>query len=198
MIKCWDSNPQKRPTIGKIIEILNSFNKWGNELDIITKDFFDTSWIELLIDEQDFTTKNSTITKKAFIHAEAKRLELIQLKKLGPEFSKKSHPKAIYTSRALSSVISKASTINSSMISFNMKQEYITKEYEYDINNIQSSLTQNTDSVSQSTTVPVKFSRKRKFDEETQKKDTKLSQEGNQVLIIVFEEALGSETELEL
>jgi hypothetical protein len=29
-----------------------------------------------------------------------------------------------------------------------------------------SSLTQNTDSVSQSTTVPVKFSRKRKFDEE--------------------------------
>lgn len=33
-----------------------------------------------------------------------------------------------------------------------------------------SSLTQNTDSVSQSTTVPVEFSRKRKFDEETQKK----------------------------
>ncbi|CAB4485385.1 unnamed protein product [Rhizophagus irregularis] len=84
------------------------------------------------------------IIEKAFINAEAKRLELIQLKKLGPEFSKKSHPKAIYTSRALSSVISETG--------------YITKEYEYDINNIRS------------TTVPVEFSRKRKFDEETQKK----------------------------
>ncbi|GBC49810.2 kinase-like domain-containing protein [Rhizophagus irregularis DAOM 181602=DAOM 197198] len=151
MIKCWDSNPQKRPTIGKIIEILNSFNKWGNELDFITKAFFNNG----LFYEQCFTTKNSII-EKAFINAEAKRLELIQLKKLGPEFSKKSHPKAIYTSRALSSVISETG--------------YITKEYEYDINNIRSSLTQNTDSVSQSTTVPVEFSRKRKFDEETQKK----------------------------
>ncbi|CAB4382219.1 unnamed protein product [Rhizophagus irregularis] len=139
MIKCWDSNPQKRPTIGKIIEILNSFNKWGNELDFITKAFFNNG----LFYEQCFTTKNSII-EKAFINAEAKRLELIQLKKLGPEFSKKSHPKAIYTSRALSSVISETG--------------YITKEYEYDINNIRS------------TTVPVEFSRKRKFDEETQKK----------------------------
>ncbi|PKB92060.1 hypothetical protein RhiirA5_446218, partial [Rhizophagus irregularis] len=117
MIKCWDSNPQKRPTIGKIIEILNSFNKWGNELDFITKAFFNNG----LFYEQCFTTKNSII-EKAFINAEAKRLELIQLKKLGPEFSKKSHPKAIYTSRALSSVISETG--------------YITKEYEYDINNI--------------------------------------------------------------
>ncbi|CAB4403454.1 unnamed protein product [Rhizophagus irregularis] len=155
MRKCWDSNPQKRPTIGKITEILNSFYKWDNELDSITKTI-----LKGLFNEQR-STKNSIIVR-AFIRAEAKRLELIQLKKLGPEFSKKSHPKAIYTSRALSSVISKASTINSSIISFNMKQEYITKEYEYDINNIQS------------TTVPVKFSRKRKFDEEldieTQKK----------------------------
>ncbi|EXX59975.1 Sps1p [Rhizophagus irregularis DAOM 197198w] len=56
-----------------------------------------------------------------FEQAEKKRLELIQLKKLGPEFSEKSHPKAIYTSRALSNLISKASTIGS-MVSFNMKQ----------------------------------------------------------------------------
>ncbi|EXX74916.1 kinase-like domain-containing protein [Rhizophagus irregularis DAOM 181602=DAOM 197198] len=55
--------------------------------------------------------------------AENKRLELIRSKKLGPEFSEKFHPKAIFTSRALSSLISKASTINSSsMISFNDKQ----------------------------------------------------------------------------
>ncbi len=49
-----------------------------------------------------------------FRQAEEKRLELISLGELGhPEFAKK-HPKAIYTSRALSSLISKSSSINSS------------------------------------------------------------------------------------
>ena len=48
--------------------------------------------------------------------AEEKRMELIQLKKLGPEFSEK-HPGAIYTSRLLSSMISNSNS--SSMISFN-------------------------------------------------------------------------------
>ncbi|CAG8706997.1 5218_t:CDS:2 [Rhizophagus irregularis] len=51
------------------------------------------------------------------------------------------------------------------MISYNVKQEYITREYEFDINNIQRSSTQNTNSVTQSLTVPVKFSRKRNFEE---------------------------------
>uniref|UniRef100_U9TP62 Serine-threonine/tyrosine-protein kinase catalytic domain-containing protein n=1 Tax=Rhizophagus irregularis (strain DAOM 181602 / DAOM 197198 / MUCL 43194) TaxID=747089 RepID=U9TP62_RHIID len=97
--------------------------------------------------------------------AENKRLELIRSKKLGPEFSEKFHPKAIFTSRALSSLISKASTINSSsMISFNDKQEYITREYEIDINNNQSSSTQNTNSATQSLTVPINSSRKRNFE----------------------------------
>ncbi|CAB5192181.1 unnamed protein product [Rhizophagus irregularis] len=99
-----------------------------------------------------------------FEQAEKKRFELIQLKKLGPEFSEKSHPKAIYTSRALSNLISKASTIGS-MVSFNMKQEYITREYEFDINNIQRSSTQNTNSATQSLIVPVNSSRKRNFEE---------------------------------
>ncbi|GBC49770.2 kinase-like domain-containing protein [Rhizophagus irregularis DAOM 181602=DAOM 197198] len=99
-----------------------------------------------------------------FEQAEKKRLELIQLKKLGPEFSEKSHPKAIYTSRALSNLISKASTIGS-MVSFNMKQEYITREYEFDINNIQRSSTQNTNSATQNLIVPVNSSRKRNFEE---------------------------------
>jgi hypothetical protein len=45
---------------------------------------------------------------KTFKQAEEKRLKLIQLKKLGPEFSEKLHSKTIYISRALSSVISKA------------------------------------------------------------------------------------------
>ncbi|CAG8666117.1 6097_t:CDS:2 [Rhizophagus irregularis] len=72
-----------------------------------------------------------------FVQAEKKRLELIQSKKLGPEFSQKSHPKAIFTSRALSSLISKSLTINSSTIIRNMKQEYITKENDFDINTTQ-------------------------------------------------------------
>ncbi|PKY32035.1 kinase-like protein [Rhizophagus irregularis] len=84
---------------------------------------------------------------------------------LGPEFSENPHPKAIFTSRALSSLISKASTINSSsMISFNVKQEYITREYEIDTNNNQSSSTQNTNSATQSLTVPINSSRKRNFE----------------------------------
>ncbi|CAG8606894.1 1032_t:CDS:2 [Rhizophagus irregularis] len=91
---------------------------------------------------------------ETFKQAEKKRLELIQLKQLGFEFSENPHPKAIFTSRALSSLISKASTINSSsMISFNVKQGYITKEYEFDINNIQS------------LTVSANSSRKRNFEE---------------------------------
>ena len=53
-----------------------------------------------------------------FNQAEQKRLELINLKKLGPEFSEKPHSKAIYTSRPLRSLISKSSTTNS-MILFN-------------------------------------------------------------------------------
>src|SRR5205814_1602513 len=44
-----------------------------------------------------------------FEQAEKNRIELIQSKKLGPEFSEKPHPKAIFTSRPLSSLISKSS-----------------------------------------------------------------------------------------
>ncbi|PKY57296.1 hypothetical protein RhiirA4_478262, partial [Rhizophagus irregularis] len=65
-------------------------------------------------------------------------LELIQLKQLGPEFSEKPHPGAIYTSRPLSHMISNLS----SMRSFSIKQddiliedngEYNTKEQDLDI-----------------------------------------------------------------
>ncbi|PKY31575.1 kinase-like protein [Rhizophagus irregularis] len=109
---------------------------------------------------------NNTLSNNEIYGAENKRLELIRSKKLGPEFSEKSHSKAIYTSRALSSLISKASTINSSsMISFNVKQGYITKEYEFDINNIQSSFTQNTTSATHSLTVSANSLRKRNFEE---------------------------------
>ena len=57
-----------------------------------------------------------------FNQAEKKRLESIGLKKIGPEFTE-THPKAIYISRPLSSIISKSLSINSSPInSFNIKQ----------------------------------------------------------------------------
>ncbi|GBC37071.2 kinase-like domain-containing protein [Rhizophagus irregularis DAOM 181602=DAOM 197198] len=54
-----------------------------------------------------------------FNKAEIKRRELINSKKLGPHFTVERHSEAIYTSRSL--------------------QEYITKAYEFDINNTPSS-----------------------------------------------------------
>ena len=53
--------------------------------------------------------------EEQFKQAEKRRIELIQSKKLGPKFSEKPHLKAIFTSRALSSLISKYSTINLSI-----------------------------------------------------------------------------------
>ncbi|PKY27448.1 hypothetical protein RhiirB3_443173 [Rhizophagus irregularis] len=62
-----------------------------------------------------------------FNQAETKRKELISLKKLGPEFSGKPHPSAIYTSRSLNSFISKCSSIS------NSSKEYISRELEFDL-----------------------------------------------------------------
>ncbi|PKY26229.1 kinase-like protein [Rhizophagus irregularis] len=74
--------------------------------------------------------------KKEFVQAEEKRNKLIKSKKIGPEFAEKYHPKAIYTSRPLSALISKClSTNSSSTISFvnNQDYNYISKENELDI-----------------------------------------------------------------
>ncbi|CAB5372471.1 unnamed protein product [Rhizophagus irregularis] len=127
MIRCWDSNPSKRPTIDEI---------YGSAIDwkYMCSYFYDMPLLFEIIEE--------------FQQAEETRLELTQLKKLGPEFSEQSHQKAIYTSRALSSFISKPINL-SSMTSSNMKQEYITKEYEFDINNIQSLSSNNINSAEQ-------------------------------------------------
>ncbi|GBC06414.1 hypothetical protein RclHR1_06810003 [Rhizophagus clarus] len=66
-----------------------------------------------------------------FEQAERKRLELMQMKQLGPEFCEKPHPGAIFTSRPLSSFISKSS----SLLSLNIKQDNklieSSEEYEY-------------------------------------------------------------------
>ncbi|CAB4410454.1 unnamed protein product [Rhizophagus irregularis] len=51
-----------------------------------------------------------------FNQAERKRKKLIKSKKIGPVFSEKRHPEAIYTSRPLSALISKCSSIYSSSI----------------------------------------------------------------------------------
>ncbi len=105
MKRCWDSDPSKRPSIS---EICNMAFQWR-----LTKQFNVEKILELIQFEQ----------FEQFEQSEKKRLELIQSKKLGPEFSKKSHPKAIFTSRALSPLISKHSSINSSLtILFNTKQ----------------------------------------------------------------------------
>ncbi|CAB5200383.1 unnamed protein product [Rhizophagus irregularis] len=95
MKSCWDSDPEKRPTI---TEIRKTFGKW----------FFKNKHIE------------------PFDQAEIKRIELINLKKLGPESSEKPHPNAIFTSRPLSFFISKCSSINSS-------KDYTSLELELDI-----------------------------------------------------------------
>ncbi|PKC65444.1 kinase-like protein [Rhizophagus irregularis] len=61
-----------------------------------------------------------------FNQAEAKRKKLIESKKLGPEFAEKRHSEAIYTSRPLSALISKCSSVySSSTISFG--SNYISK-----------------------------------------------------------------------
>ncbi|GBB83325.1 hypothetical protein RclHR1_10050008 [Rhizophagus clarus] len=76
--------------------------------------------------------------KAEFDQAEAIRMTLINSKKIGPEFSEKRHSEAIYTSRPLSALISKCSSIYSSL-SFSCDDEqdhnykYISKEQELDI-----------------------------------------------------------------
>ncbi|CAB4395937.1 unnamed protein product [Rhizophagus irregularis] len=52
--------------------------------------------------------KNNSVEQ--FEQAESRRLELIELEQLGPEFSEKSHPGAIYTSRSLNSIFNPSST----------------------------------------------------------------------------------------
>ncbi|EXX57900.1 Bck1p [Rhizophagus irregularis DAOM 197198w] len=62
-----------------------------------------------------------------FYQAEFKRIMLIDSKNLSPKFRKKPHPKAVYTSRPLSSYIFKCSSTNFSL------NNYISKELEFDI-----------------------------------------------------------------
>ncbi|UZO24723.1 uncharacterized protein OCT59_017017 [Rhizophagus irregularis] len=94
---------------------------------------------------------------KQIQQAEEIRIELIKSKKLGPEFVK-SHSKTTITSKSLDSFISKPSNLSS--ISFNIKHEYISSEFELDIN-IQSLSLQNKNSNILSKSIPILNSSKR-------------------------------------
>ncbi|POG79854.1 kinase-like domain-containing protein [Rhizophagus irregularis DAOM 181602=DAOM 197198] len=112
MKKCWNPDPKKRPLATDVCDIFNSWSNMGMDA-------------------------------KYFNQAEEIRLELIKSKMLGPTFNEKPHPKAIYTSRSLSSLTGSPSIItfntkpNNKLIEESInKKEYITKEYEFDINEI--------------------------------------------------------------
>ena len=107
MKRCWDSDPLKRPSI---TEIQETIFQWFDAHYSYCDDF-----------KQAKEYYGDNVNFKEFEQAEEKRIKLIQSKKLGPKFSKKSHPKAVFTSRPLCSLISKAS-YSSSMITFNTSQ----------------------------------------------------------------------------
>ncbi|POG76757.1 kinase-like domain-containing protein, partial [Rhizophagus irregularis DAOM 181602=DAOM 197198] len=104
MKSCWDSDPKKRPSICEIRNTCIPWYKYYNQF-IENKYGFD------------FVAQ--------FSQAELKWKDLIVSKKLGPEFSEKSHPKAIYTSRSLNSYISKRSFIFSKRSSIFSKRSSI-------------------------------------------------------------------------
>ncbi|PKC76234.1 hypothetical protein RhiirA1_447884 [Rhizophagus irregularis] len=107
MKRCWDSNLLKRPSIAEIKETVDGWYKKRNKTEII------------------------------FSNAEEQRIGLIQLKQLGPKFTEKQHPGAIYTSRPIKFLISQVSSLNSSSTISNQvsNQVYTSEEYKFDIDN---------------------------------------------------------------
>ncbi|UZO14625.1 uncharacterized protein OCT59_006078 [Rhizophagus irregularis] len=77
-----------------------------------------------------WTFKN--VNEEEFEQAEAKRKKMIESKKIGPEFAEKRHSGAIYTSRPLSALISKCSSIYSSSISFGKRDSNYISELKDD------------------------------------------------------------------
>ncbi|POG70621.1 kinase-like domain-containing protein, partial [Rhizophagus irregularis DAOM 181602=DAOM 197198] len=84
MKQCWYSDPLKRPSITTIKSIVDD-------------------WYRKCKKDDDILAK-----------ADNKRLELIESKQIGPEFTEKQDISAIYTSQPLSSLISQVSSNNSS------------------------------------------------------------------------------------
>jgi hypothetical protein len=105
MKSCWDSDPKKRPSIAEICQIFRDWYFGGNRIQSTV-----------------FVCKNSENTLCNFSKAEEKRTELIDSKKLGPEFAEKTHAKAIYTSRSLNVYFSKISSVDLSYENFDNQQ----------------------------------------------------------------------------
>ncbi|PKC09516.1 kinase-like protein [Rhizophagus irregularis] len=79
MKSCWDSDPQKRPSIAEICQIFRDRYFGGNGVQSTV-----------------FACKNSKNVVCDFGQAEEKRIELINSQKFGPEFVERTHSKAIY------------------------------------------------------------------------------------------------------
>ncbi|CAB5196232.1 unnamed protein product [Rhizophagus irregularis] len=100
---CWYSDPLKRPSITTIKSIVDD-------------------WYRKCKKDDDILAK-----------ADNKRLELIESKQIGPEFTEKQDISAIYTSQPLSSLISQVSSNNSS--SRVSKQVCTSEECKFDTDN---------------------------------------------------------------
>ncbi|CAG8504866.1 20841_t:CDS:2 [Rhizophagus irregularis] len=135
----------------QIAHFMNNINENSNQLKIynfiIGLYLPSKSLMDLISYSQIINLENNEITKvlgdwyrknecvEQHEQAERKRLELIQLKQLGPKFSEKPHHRAIYTSRPLSFMISDPSSI----FSFNLRQGNITEKLNVDIDSIDKS-----------------------------------------------------------
>ncbi|CAB5364775.1 unnamed protein product [Rhizophagus irregularis] len=156
----------KDPKLGEYMLVMQ-YAPGGDLHNWLQKEFADITWNKkkLAILWQ-ISEGLETIHKADYIHrdfhsgnilydlsTELKRRELIESQKLGPEFAKKPHPRAIYTSRPLSFFISKCSSINSSQ-----GYSYISEEQGFDIDYIESY-------TSRSLSVPVTSLGKRNIEE---------------------------------
>ncbi|PKK71393.1 hypothetical protein RhiirC2_428026 [Rhizophagus irregularis] len=103
MKQCWYSDPSKRPSITTIKSTVDD-------------------WYRKCKKDDDILAK-----------ADNKRLELIESKQIGPEFTEKQDLSAIYTSQPLSSLISQVSSNNSS--SRVSKQVCTSEECKFDTDN---------------------------------------------------------------
>ncbi|PKY27096.1 hypothetical protein RhiirB3_528991 [Rhizophagus irregularis] len=119
MKKCWESDSSKRPHIK---EIRKTIALWRYAI----KNIFHS---HINLEDAD-----------EFNQAEIIRFGPMKINELDPRFAVNSHPGAIYTSRLLNPLIPESLSISlSSSTLFNKKQEYTSKDLEFDINNVKRS-----------------------------------------------------------
>ncbi|GBC28527.2 kinase-like domain-containing protein [Rhizophagus irregularis DAOM 181602=DAOM 197198] len=168
LYQCYDSKFEciikchgiTKDPITKELMFIMKYANGGDLHNYLQENFAEITWKKKLHILWRISDGLQTIHEKDFVHrdfhsgnilieiiendsSEEIRLELIKSKMLGPTFNEKPHPKAIYTSRSLSSLTGSPSIItfntkpNNKLIEESInKKEYITKEYEFDINEI--------------------------------------------------------------